>query len=236
MNRINRKANKLFAFELLVIAAVGVSLSMIFKYWLYPLMGLPSTAPIPGRTLVVFLVIAGFILRRKESWTDFGLGRPDRVWATILIAIGLFMAKLLIVQPLADLGAQFIELPKADHGVFEHIYGNLPALVGWLAIAWGIGGFAEEFIFRGFLMRRVADILSGGAWGWAIALFVQAIIFGALHYYLGPAGVVSATFSAFFYGLFFITAGRSLWPVIIVHAVWDSLAFTLIYFNGVTST
>lgn len=236
MNRINRKVIRLFAFELLVIAAAGVSLSVITRYWLYPLMGFPSTAPMPGRTLIVLLVVAGLILRRGESWTDFGLDRPARIWVPILLAIGLFVAKLLIVQPLADLVTQFAELPKADHSIFEHIHGNLPALVAWIGIAWGIGGFAEECIFRGFLMRRVADTLSGGKLGWAIALFVQAILFGAMHHYLGPAGVVSAAVSALFYGLFFLVAGRSLWPVIIVHATWDSLVFSLIYVNGVPST
>ena len=236
MDGINRQALNQFEVELLAIAVASVSLWIVFGYWLYPLMGFPSTAPMPGRTVVVVLLIWGFMRRRGESWVDFGLSRSPRIWVTILFAIGFLIVKLLIVQPFADVIARLVELPKADHSFFDHIYGNFPALLAWLSMAWVVGGFAEEFIFRGFLMKRVAGVLRGGVVGWGLALFAQAAIFGALHFYLGPAGVVSATLSAIFFGLFFLIAGRSLWPVMIVHATWDSLAFLLIYLNGVPST
>lgn len=96
--------------------------------------------------------------------------------------------------------------------------------------------FAEEFIFRGYLMKRVSDVLGGRAVGWATALVAQAALFGAMHFYLGGAGIISATFTAFFFGLFFLMARRSLWPLVLVHGAWDSLAFVLIYLRGVPST
>ena len=85
-------------------------------------------------------------------------------------------------------------------------------------------------------MKRVAESLEGRAAGWALAVIVQAALFGAMHAYLGRAGVVSATFAAMFYGLCFLLAKRSLWPVVLVHGAWDSLGFILIYLRGVPST
>jgi len=232
----DRPVLKSFAVELLAIAATSISLWIVFGYGLYPLLGFPSTAPMPGRTVVVVLVIWGFMRRRGESWAAFGLSRPREIWVTLLLAMGFLVVKLFVVQPVADFVARLVELPKADHSFFYHIHGNIEALLVWLGLAWVVGGFGEEFIFLGFLMKRVADVLRGGVVGWGVALLAQAVIFGALHFYLGPAGVVSATLSAVFFGLFFLIAGRSLWPVMFVHAMWDSLAFVLIYFNGVPST
>ena len=236
MNHYSRSKSKVLIVDLSAIVMASGLLSVLFAQWLYPLLGLPSTAPMPGRSLVILIMLWLIIMKRGEPLADFGLNPLPPIWRIILLAIVLLAAKLFIVQPVADIVAGFADLPKSDHSFFNHIHGNFPALIGWLAIAWVIGGFAEEFIFRGFLMRRVADVFNRGKLGWTIALLAQAILFGALHYYLGPAGVVSATLTALFYGLFFILVGRSLWPVMIAHATWDSLAFTLIYLNGVPST
>ena len=222
--------------DLSAIVLVSGLLSVLFSQWLYPLFGLPPAAPMPGRSLVILIMLWFVIKVRAESLGDFGLTPLSPIWRIILLAIALLAAKLFIVQPVADIVAGLADLPKSDHSFFNQIHGNFPALIGWLVIAWVIGGFAEEFIFRGFLMRRIADVFNRGKLGWAIALVVQAILFGTLHYYLGPTGVVSATLSALFYGLFFILVGRSLWPVMIAHATWDSLIFTLIFLNGVPST
>ena len=64
----------------------------------------------------------------------------------------------------------------------------------------------------------------------------QAALFGLLHTYLGLSGGVSAGFSALTNGVFFLLSGRNLWPVILVHGMWDSAVATLLELNGVPST
>ena len=71
---------------------------------------------------------------------------------------------------------------------------------------------------------------------WVVAVVAQAALFGLAHTYLGLSGGVSAAFSALTNGVFFLVAGRNLWPVVLVHGMWDSAVITLLYMHGVPST
>ena len=48
--------------------------------------------------------------------------------------------------------------------------------------------------------------------------------------------MLSSAIGAAFFGLKFLLSGRNLWPVIVVHATWDTLGFVLIYLTGAPST
>ncbi len=225
-----------FAIELVAIAAVSISLWLLFSAFIYPLLGIQASAPMPVRTVVVLVMVFVFIKRRKETFSEFGLKLTHPMWVVGALTIAFFGLKLVLVQPIADWIVGILSLPRADTGVFDHIQGNLTAYLGWLIVAVGVGGFAEEFIFRGFLLKRIYDVFTLRSVGITVAVILQAIIFGALHFYVGLAGVISATVSALVYGCFFVISGKSLIPLILTHALWDSLIFTLLFFSGGTST
>lgn len=225
-----------FAAEIGVLAAISAGSWALFSLWIYPALGWPSAAPIPVRTVAVVVAIALFVRRTGERWSDFGLARPRRLWAVPALAFVFLVADIFLLQPLSDLVAEAMHLPAADLTAFAHLHGNTIALVLWLLGAWLLGGFGEELIFRGFLMRRFADAFGGGRAGWSAAVLGQALLFGLGHFYLGPAGIVSAGLTAVFFGACFLLGGRNLWPLILVHGTWDSLGFVLIYLNGTPST
>jgi len=225
-----------FAFEFSIVAVLALFLWIFFSRWLYPLLDLPSAAPMPARTILMLLVVFALIRKSGDTWSSFGLSKKDKAWRIVLLALVFFSLKLFIIQPIGDVVVQGFGLSKSNTSMFNHIQGNPLALAAWISIAWVAGGFAEEFIFRGFLMGRIAKLCSYSVTGWGMALAGQAILFGALHFYLGLAGVVSATVAALAYGIFFLIAGKNLWPIIIVHAVWDSLGFILIFQSGISST
>lgn len=219
--------------ELAVLAAVSGTLWAVFAKWLYPAWGIAARAPMPGRTLAVGAIIWWFMRQRAETWTDFGLGRPRRVWLSVVLGIAFLAVKLTVVQPLADGLARLLEVPRGDPSAFAHLQGNPTALAAWLVIAWVVAGFGEEFIFRGYLMKRLSDLMHGTAAGWGVAVVAQALLFGALHGYLGVGGAISAAVSALAMGAFFFAARRNLWPVVFVHGAWDSLVLIFIYLQGV---
>ena len=225
-----------FARELAVLVPVGAAVWLAFSHIIHPALGLPSLAPVPARTLVVVLVVWWLLRRNGESWAGFGLCRPASIQLAVLLTVAFLAAKLWLVQPASDLVATALELPKSDHSFFDHIYGNPWALAGWLPVAWGVGGFADEIVFRGYLKNPVAPVLGHGTRGWFLAAFAQARLFGLGHAYLGSAGIISAAFTALAFAAFYLLAGRNLWPVIIVHGTWDTGAVTLIYLYGVPST
>lgn len=230
------EANKRFMLEMAILLSLGALLSITFALLVYPAFGWPSIAPMPIRTVVLAIAVWLLIRSAGERLLDFGLQWPQSIWLAAVLVLAFFGAKLFLAQPLSDAITDWLKIPRGDHSTFDHLRGNASALVGWLVAAWLAGGLAEEFIFRGYLMKRVADLLGGGAGSWTAALILQALAFGSMHFYLGVGGMISAMIGAMFFGFFFLLSRRNLWPVIVVHGLWDSLVLVLIYARGIPST
>jgi len=95
-------------------------------------------------------------------------------------------------------------------------------LVGFLALSM-TGGFCEEFIFRGYLMRQF------GAWtgSWVVAVILQGVAFGLAHGYYGVSMIAVATYGCLL-GLL-AHWRKSLRPGMIAHALQDTLGGVLGY-------
>ena len=80
-------------------------------------------------------------------------------------------------------------------------------------------GFCEEFVFRGYFQRQFL------AWTRAtwISIALQAIVFGAAHYYQGWRGVVTITIYGALFGIL-AWMRKSLRPGMIQHGCQDSFA------------
>ncbi len=222
--------------ELAILGVIFGLFWALFALWIHPWIGWQSAAPMPLRTIALVLAIRIFMVTTGERWADFGVARPERLWTVPLLAFVFLVAKILLVQPLADRLVALFELPTTRLDVFANLHGNALALGVWLLVAWLVAGFGEEFVFRGYLMKRLANLFGGGTSGWAGALLGQALLFGLGHFYLGPAGIVSTALGAAFIGACFLASGRNLWPVVVLHGAWDSLGLVLIYLNGTPST
>ena len=96
--------------------------------------------------------------------------------------------------------------------------------------------FSEEFIFRGYLMNRIAAIGRGSVLAWVFAIIGQATMFGLGHLWAGPGVALTVGFGALFSGIYFLIAGRNLWALILAQGIWDSGAVTLLYLYGMPST
>jgi membrane protease YdiL (CAAX protease family) len=110
-----------------------------------------------------------------------------------------------------------------------YIRGNTPAFLLWLTIGWVVGGFIEECLFRGYITDRVATLLGNGAFAIAVAVVAQALLFGSMHLYQGAFGALSATMFALVNGVFYVLAGRNLWPLIVVHGLWNTVGIWGVY-------
>ncbi|MCE7992380.1 MAG: CPBP family intramembrane metalloprotease [Roseivirga sp.] len=223
---------KRLAIEILILILVGVGSHFLFTGYLYPLMDMPSNGPVPVRTIIMVLIITVFFKKSGHKWSDFGFKWPFKWWVLISAVLGFLAFKLLAMQPFNDWLRQVLALAPNDYSFFEHIEGNTAALVLWLLVAWVSAGFGEEMVFRGYLMQRVAQVFGGTKKALIIGLFVQAMIFGLGHAYAGWGAAVLAMTGALATGAFVIITKRSIWPAIIVHGLWDSLAVILFYSQG----
>lgn len=211
----------------IVVAAIGLAW-LFSRYWLYPRLGLPDNAPLLLRPLLGFAVAWLLIRFAGQRWRDLGLRRPGNLASALLGTVVLFtlvyLASTRLVPVLAGL---FSATPGP---VFlGYIRGNTVAFVGWIAIAWSVGGFAEELLFRGFLIDRASAAFGSGWLAGAGAVSLQAALFGLMHLHQGSLGLVFSATMAVIYGVVYLSCGRNLWPLILVHGAWNSVAIAGLY-------
>lgn len=223
---------KRFSVELLWLIIISVLLQWLIPTYLYPILDLPTDGPVPIRTIILVIVITVFLTNSGEKWSQYGLKWPFKWWWLIVAVVGLFACKLFIIQPTQDLIRTGLDIPRSDHSFFAHIEGNNLALVVWLCIAWFSGGFGEEMIFRGYLIGRISPLFNNHKWGLAAAITFQAIIFGLGHAYAGWGTALMSMINALILGLFLLFVKRSIWPLIIVHGIWDTLGIINFYMEG----
>jgi hypothetical protein len=125
------------------------------------------------------------------------------------------------------LSSAFGEAPQVDR--FADLPGNLPLLLKLLPAAWLIAAFGEEFFFRGFLLTGIAGVLGRSRAAWVTAVLAQAVAFGLIHAYQGPAQAISIGIGGAVYGGAFLLARRNLWPLILAHGLNDTIGLILLY-------
>jgi membrane protease YdiL (CAAX protease family) len=181
---------------------------------------------------LVFLLIVSRL--RGGSWSDFGLIRPKSWFRTILMSLGVALAVFLTVKFI--LNPIMNALPNSNYqdlSRFDYLKGDFPNLIIMLVNIWITAAFLEEFLFRGYLMKRLVDLQGNHTkLAWMIALVGQAVIFGLVHAYQSPAGMFKVGLIGLVFGISYQVAGRNLWPLILAHGLIDSLDMVSHYFGG----
>lgn len=181
-------------------------------------------------TIAIFWVVSKI---RGSTWSDFGLARPKSWGRTILMGIGVTVAIIVSFTFLMPLITAAFPIPRVDNSRFDILQGNLPNLILNMVAAWFTAAFLEELLWRGYLMNRLVDLQGNKTkLAWVISLVGSAIIFGLAHTYQGLGGVIRITAVGLLFGAAFLTVRRNLWPVIIAHALLDTIGFVQDYFGG----
>ena len=184
-----------------------------------------------GRMALLILVATAFLRLRGLSWRDLGLRRtkPRRFFLAVLLG---FAASLLFVAA-TRLALQASGVKAPDYSMFAPLHGNLELYLFFLIpVTWGTAAFGEEMLFRGFFLDAVRRLLVVEGWPATLcAVVVQAALFATLHLYQGPAGAATAGAVGLAFGLAWRIAGRNLWPGVLLHGLFDSVAMTAIYLS-----
>jgi hypothetical protein len=112
---------------------------------------------------------------------------------------------------------------------FSEVVGSPDALVQLLLLNWTVAAFGEELAFRIVLMRGIAYALGDGRKALAIALILQAIVFGVIHSYQGSAGIAGSAISGLVYGGLTLAARWSIWPAAIAHGLNNTIGILEVY-------
>src|SRR5262249_30607448 len=127
-------------------------------------------------------------------WGVMGFRRPASWRRTLLIAVCaavLLQLKTVVTEPL---GIMIWHRPPQISQVIQSV-ASVKTLLKGLGIVWTFAAFGEEVAYRGYLLRRAADLGNWSTAACAFALVWSSIIFGFGHYYKGPAGIFESTVS-----------------------------------------
>src|SRR5438132_12152463 len=161
----------------------------------FPLLGLLAAAAIltAGFAGIIpfgatpFLIVLGVVSLwlRGEGPRAVGLAFRPHWRRTLLVGsgagIGYQCLSLYVAEPaIARLTGR---LP--DVSLFAPLAGNVHFLLISLAVAWTLAAFGEEFVYRGYLLTRSAQLLGDRSRAWLGALGLTSILFGVGHGYQG---------------------------------------------------
>jgi membrane protease YdiL (CAAX protease family) len=175
----------------------------------------------------ICLVFTWFWLRlRGNNVATIGLKKP-RSWPVSILGGAMIAAVLFIAVYLLE-RAGF----RRDMSAFAAFKGNLEFTLYQLAGIIIGAGFGEEFLFRGFLFQRLAMLFGGTNAAWGIACVIQAILFGCIHAYQNPLGMLLTGSIGLVTGIVFLSCSRNLWLPIIAHTLYDAARVIAFYLHG----
>lgn len=183
------------------------------------------------QTLILVPLIWIALRLRHARWSTIGFSRPEDPWRAIVVGV--------VAGVLMELLADYVTTPaisaffgvEPDNSGLKGIQGNLTMLFIFLGLNWTLAAFGEEICFRGFLMKRLAQVFGEGRWAWMASLLLSSFLFGWGHTEQGVSGWVQEGLSGLLLGVLFLATGRNLAVPIVAHGVSNTVAFVLIYFG-----
>jgi membrane protease YdiL (CAAX protease family) len=180
-----------------------------------------------GGLFVIGLYTLGALVGGHASMAEIGLGAPPSWPITLALVVG-WLALMLVYSPLADAIATRLVAKPPTLGTFKPLQESKLKLAAGIVIAWILGGFLEELVFRGLVLQSVfalaAPWLPAPAAA-GLAILVAAGGAGIIHLYQGRRAVIIITQLSALFGLLFVLSGHSLWAVIACHGLYDTIAF-----------
>ncbi|SEL08603.1 CAAX protease self-immunity [Aquimarina amphilecti] len=103
----------------------------------------------------LLLLIASAIEYKKDFFTSLGFQRKRINIKSLLIiapllAIIIFLFNGYVLMPIIT----YLTEQSIDYSEFERYKGNLPVILTFLVFVWLSAAFAEEIVFRGYLMKQ----------------------------------------------------------------------------------
>jgi uncharacterized protein len=190
----------------------------------------PHFVPLPFYTysLVCLTVIIFYLRKEKKNLRSIGL--KHRGLTVHAIFIGVLSALVLVAfnkwvyHPFI---IHFFNVPPYTE--YDFIREKLLNLIMVIIAAWIVGGFYEEIVFRGFIQTIIQQWLYRNKYSYWIAGFLTSILFGLYHWQQGIFGIVPSFIGGLLWTFLLWRYKGNLWYSIISHAVYDTIALTMIY-------
>ena len=180
--------------------------------------------------ILISIVFTILLFRAGLPLNRFGFGiRPDL--KQLLMAVAAIVLLRLFAWGLEPFIAELVGGSR-NLERFSDVEGSTSSLIGLLMMSWTIAAFGEEFIYRIVLMRGISFIFNDTRQAHIAAVVIQAVMFGLIHAYQGPAGIVGSTFSGLVFGAVTVASRWSIWPSAIAHGTNNTIGIIALYMGN----
>ncbi len=211
---------------------VGLSLSLLTMGTLRLATGHAGPlAPLAGFVTPLYIVVvaaftvalirAGLPLNR----VGFGDRLGPRHILLAIVAIAILRLSAVALEPIWE---ALLSGPR-NLDRFSNVEGSAGSLTPLLAASWTVAAFGEEIAYRIVLMRGISCALGDSGTAKGLALVLQALMFGFIHAYQGPTGIVSSATSGLVFGVVTLVGRWSIWPAAIAHGVNNTIGILSLY-------
>ncbi len=198
------------------------------------LLALGLTVGIPAAGVIGAFIIAiaiSLIARKHGSFRDMGFRSPESwpklLGTTLVYGLIIQMVFTIIIEP----GLERLTGDAVDISAFDGVRGDFVNFLLLMGLGWIVGGFLEEFTFRGFIVGRVRWLLGSGVAATWVAVLVAAVPFGLAHLYQGITGMIATGIIGFVLGAVYVYHRFNLWYSVFTHGFINTLGIISIYID-----
>lgn len=178
--------------------------------------------------LTVVVIIAYSHFGENFKGLGFGLGFRSSYILLALAAVAALQLNGAFISPLLESAFGY----GRDVSRFSGVEGSLQGLLLTLALSWSFAAFGEEIAYRIVLLGGLILALGTGKAALIVAVLLQAVVFGLVHFYQGPVGVIGASISGLVFGTVTVLAKGAIWPAALAHGMNNSIGLVNIYQGG----
>jgi len=192
----------------------------------------PHYVPLPfySYTVVCLALIIFYLKKQNKSLRHLGLKRNGltiQTWMVgILSALFWIAFNKWVYHPFIT---YYFDVPPYTE--YDFIRNHLSNLVITILAAWIVGGFYEEIVFRGFIQITFQEWFKNSKHSFWVSGILSSILFGLYHWQQGIYGIIPSFLGGLFWTFLLWMYKGNLWFPIISHAVYDTIALTMIYFG-----
>lgn len=174
---------------------------------------------------IIIIIVSRWL--RKENWTSYGFLPVHFRYVVIASVIGIAFGVIdsYIVEPLITKLTGY----TPDLSSLEGIRGNWLQYIMMLIIGWVVGGFFEEFFFRGYLFHRIGGIIKDVAWFRLVSILLTSVVFAFAHNYQGIGGIIGTFYFSIVLGLLYFFFKKNVWYLVFIHGFYDMVGITKLF-------
>ena len=146
---------------------------------------------------------------------------------TLVFAAAWSLFQLSVTMPIAN----HVSGQKTDLSDYEDLQGNLPMLLGLLALSWSLAAVGEELAYRGYLQARLRAVFGSGAAGLVVAVVGSSVLFGIAHSEQGLVGAVTIALDGIAFSCLRYRY-KTLWASVLAHGFNNTLGFLTFFAVG----